>query len=185
MASVLIVDDHQGTLDSYVCSGSPSCTAECWLTQFEFDNDYPSTTCEGAGFSDCCGNDECNPSTESCNVCWGDCNYVSYCPFECLATSQCAYGEVCNAAGECVETPSPDTGGGSHPPCGGECSKNSDCCGTDVCLGSSGGYDCDFSNLCGLFTMTAEPMFSDPGIGRCQFVYYTDCPTENINSVCN
>jgi hypothetical protein len=190
-----------------VCGAGAYCDAECWLTQFEFDNDYPSTTCQDAGFNDCCGNDECNPDTEACNVCPGDCGYTS-CPDppECYANSQCDYGEVCNAARECVQSPPADTGGGSHPPCGGECSKNSDCCGTDVCLGSPGGYracgvpqttycpdsptcnssyDCDFSNLCGLFTMTAEPMFCDPGIGRCQFVWYTDCPTEDISSVCN
>jgi hypothetical protein len=179
-----------------VCAGAATCNAQCWMTQFEFDNDYPSTTCEGAGYTDCCGNDECNPDTEGCNVCPGDCGYVSECEIECWANSQCDSGEVCNAAHECVFVPPADTGGGQHPPCGGECDSNSDCCGTDVCNGVSGGYkwcgvpqttycpsspSCTTSDDCDDVScpqgQEQKDMFCDPGIGRCQFRYGFDCPT--------
>ena len=52
--------------DSHVCSEvceSVSCGDECWLTQSDFDNDYPPTTCGNEGFP-CCGDDICDSANE-------------------------------------------------------------------------------------------------------------------------
>jgi hypothetical protein len=195
------------------CTGAAECNTECWLTQFEFDQDYPSTTCEEEDY-ECCGDGVCNPSAEGCNACTDDCGEVPTCPptRECYDHDDCDSGEVCNAAGECIPY-SPEI---TEPPpftCGGSCTSNSDCCGIDVCLGATGG-----SKYCGVPSQTSCPnappcwgwwngeaynscealgeklacssgpkaMYCDPGINRCMFNQGFDCPyaTEQGNNIC-
>jgi hypothetical protein len=181
-----------------LCTNGANCEAECWRTQFEFDQAYPSTTCGNEGY-DCCGNGECNPGVEACNVCPSDCGYVSGCSSpECYSNNQCGYGEVCNAARECVPSTPGQSPPSPHPPCGGSCTSNSDCCGADVCLGGPGpsqkycgipettycpsapecssNLDCNFAEHCDEHTENTRAAFCDPGIWRCMFIQGFDCP---------
>ncbi len=130
--------------DSHVCedkcSDGASCDAQCWRTQFEYDQDYPSTTCGAEGYS-CCGDGACNPGNEGCNACTDDCGWVASCEVECNQNSDCDPGEVCNPTHECVPlTWSQD--GPQTPQCGGSCTSNSDCCGNDLCIGAPGQKNC-------------------------------------------
>jgi hypothetical protein len=177
-----------------LCSQGASCWEECWLTQFEFDQDYPSTTCGDEGY-DCCGNDVCDTLTEGCNVCQDDCGWVPSCESECIDDGDCDPGEICNSAKECIPAPSTPVYEDDETTCGGECTSNSDCCGFEVCSGDPGlkvcgipsrtycpsappcsgtllgipYSNCDFSdpNHC---QYGAWPAYCDPGIDRCQFV---------------
>jgi Cys-rich repeat protein len=179
-----------------VC-GSGSCDRECWLTQFDFDQGYPATTCGDQGY-ECCGDEFCNPATEACNGCIADCGSVSSCESECTTNADCGSGEVCNSAHECVPS-SPSVDGDHTPQCGGECTKDSDCCGLDVCIGTSGLKYCGIpqstycpnapscaSNLdcqnwaawtCQLPLLPSN-VYCDPGIDRCQFNQGFDCPDD-------
>jgi hypothetical protein len=186
-----------------ICGSGASCDQECWLTQFDFDQDYPSTTCGDQDYS-CCGDGACDPATEGCNACPDDCGYVDQCPGLCYITSQCPSGDVCNSAHECV----PYTGGqgGNHtPPCGGSCTNDHDCCGSDMCIGSPGqmycaipsstycpdspsctsNYDCDSTSWCGGMAMSAYDSYCDPGIGRCQWNDWGyGCPASDFSDAC-
>src|SRR5678815_2605163 len=71
-----------------VCANGATCDAECWLTQWDFDEDHPSTTCGNEGY-DCCGDGSCNPQTEGCNACTDDCGYVPSCEPYCTSNAQC------------------------------------------------------------------------------------------------
>jgi hypothetical protein len=170
-----------------VCTDNPSCDAQCWRTQFEFDQDYPSTTCAEEEYI-CCGDNWCDVEEEGCNACEDDCGSVPDCtPNECNTHADCDPGEICNTRHECIE--------GSHyvepptsPSCGGECTSNDDCCGLDVCLGAPGlkycgipsrtycqnaptcttNAQCDFSTVCA--PDPAAEAYCDPGINRCMFV---------------
>ncbi len=123
-----------------VCSGGASCDAECWESQFDYDQNYPSTTCGDQGYA-CCGDGWCDSAAEGCNVCPDDCGYQSTCGSGCTSTSQCSSGEVRLPSHVCAPyTPPQDA---PHTPaCGGSCSDNSQCCGSDVCIGDPGQKYC-------------------------------------------
>jgi hypothetical protein len=189
---------------SDACGSGASCDAECWLTQFDFDQDNPSTTCGDQGYS-CCGDGWCD-NAEGCNVCPDDCGYVSMCG-TCTDNSQCESGEICASSHECIPYTPPqyvdDT-----PVCGGPCDNNGQCCGNDVCIGAPGqkycgipdhtycpdsppcsGTDtygvswenCNFEHFCGgSFPLDA---YCDPGIDRCQFIAGPDCPDINYETL--
>lgn len=156
-----------------LCGSGAACDAECWLSQFDYDQDYPPTSCGAEGY-ECCGNGSCDPNTEGCNACPDDCGYTTEtcppgnCPLgaECCHNSDCGGGEVCNSAHECV----PVGDNGSHTPhCGGPCTTNADCCGSDVCLGQIGE-----SRYCGIPQTTYCPdAFACFGYYHNEF--YADC----------
>jgi hypothetical protein len=184
-----------------LCGTGAGCDATCWLTQYDFDQDFPSTTCGDQGY-ECCGDGFCNPIWEACNVCPTDCGYVSSCEEICLQHSDCDTGEVCNAAHECVPESGPQSGP-SSPSCGGTCTSNSSCCGQDVCLGATGdkrcgipgttycpsapacsgsGYsNCNFNNEIYCPEFGAWDAFCDPGINRCMFNEPYDCVDISTN----
>ena len=182
-----------------VCGSGASCDAECWLTQFDFDQDNPSTTCGDQNYS-CCGDGWCD-NAEGCNVCPDDCGYVSTCG-TCTDNSQCESGEICASSHECIPY-TPPQHGDSTPTCGGSCDSNSQCCGNDVCIGAPGLKYCGIpdqtycpdspscsSNLecwnqADLYCWFGyENIYCDPGIGRCQFNLGPDCPDANFANVC-
>ncbi len=160
---------------SHVCSEAceaVSCDQECWLTQFDFDNDYPSTTCGDESYS-CCGDGVCDAGTEFCFSCTEDCNETSgsVCSDECSDSSQCASGEDCNAMHECV-VPAPNNNGNGDT----SCSNKNDCYAPDACMASgdcalpwkdecSGGTSCANTAYCqGLF---GSGSYCNPGNNRC------------------
>lgn len=190
---------------SDACGNGASCDSECWLTQFDFDQGNPSTTCGAQDYS-CCGDGWCDYA-EGCNVCPEDCGYQNYCPpppIGCGPDNPCPPGESCNGAHECV-TPPPEQTPPSKPACGGTCTSTSQCCGNDVCQGLEGGpkvcaipetdycpdapacsgmdeygvewTNCDFTKFCG----GSLPLdaYCDPGIDRCQFIEGPVCPDIN------
>lgn len=182
-----------------VCSGGNSCNAECWLTQFEFDQAYPPTTCGAQGYN-CCGDGMCDSSTDGCNGCTDDCGEVPTCENGCDGNGDCASGEVCNASRQCV--PFSGSVSGEHTPtCGGSCTNSSQCCGNDVCHGTGWGGQgycaipstsycpdapsCATNNDCTVWangfatscTYGVKDVYCDPGIDRCQFNLGTDCPS--------
>ena len=188
-----------------LCGDGASCNQECWRTQFDYDQDYPSTTCGAEGF-ECCGDGTCNPLTEGCNVCTDDCGWTSSCNIECTGNAHCGSGEVCTAARECVISTPTQSPPSPHQTCGGTCSSANDCCGNDVCVGPAGGqkncaipqstyctnspscssnWECDFSVEClALYNQDSAVMYCDPGIDRCQYVSGTGCPDASNGSVC-
>jgi hypothetical protein len=185
---------------SDACGSGASCDAECWLTQFDFDQDNPSTTCGDQGYS-CCGDGWCDSGAEGCNVCPDDCGYVN--PDDCggcNSDEDCSGGEVCNAARQCV-TIAPYVAPMDAPACGGSCTNSSTCCGNDVCSGDHGfcgapdytycplspscSSDLDCYRLGDQYCFWGYPdVFCDPGIGRCQFNWGFDCPDANFANVC-
>ena len=178
-----------------LCVGAASCGQECWRTQFEFDQDYPSTTCGDEGF-ECCGNGMCNAGPEGCGVCSDDCAPET-CDNECDDDSDCDEGENCNAAHQCVPD-SPYVDGPTTPACGGSCTNSSQCCGTDQCNFGSGGGKCGIPNReycpnsppcygywngqpyenCTVTCSVGSPidMYCDPGTNRCMFNEGFECP---------
>ena len=189
-----------GGLNPYLCeemcSASPGCGTECWRNQWEFDNEYPASTCGDEEYS-CCGDESCWPLYEGCNYCQQDCGTVPACANECLTSAQCDYGYYCNASRECVRAPEPQ--GQSPLICGGACTSDIQCCGNDQCLPHAGGKICEFrsttycpssqscnsNNDCDQWvsglnlscTYGVKEVFCDPGIDRCQFVWGPDCPS--------
>lgn len=188
-----------------VCSGGNSCNSECWLTQFEYDQAYPPTSCGDQGYT-CCGDGMCDASTDGCNGCTDDCGEVPTCENGCDGNGDCASGEVCNASRQCV--PFSGSVSGEHTPtCGGSCTNTSQCCGNDVCSGGPGqGYcaapstsfcasspSCTSNYECIAWrnSLLACPagarkrdVYCDPGLGRCQYNLGVDCPDENTQSYC-
>ena len=180
---------------SEVCGAGGSCGQECWLTQYDFDNDNPSTTCSDEGY-ECCGDGVCEPSAEGCNSCTDDCDYVDSCQGACYSDAQCASGQKCNAARECVWAPGQQPSE-SRTYCGGSCSSKSDCCGADVCLGSPGqkycaipstiycssGHSCSSNSECASWagslncTNGAKTLFCNPGSGMCEINDEPACAT--------
>jgi len=182
------------------CPSGQSCGYVCYLTEVDFENGGPSTTCGDEGYS-CCGDGVCNPSTEGCNVCTSDCGEVASCYSGCASDADCASGLVCNSAQECVN-PAPYTSGAHTPACGGACTSDSQCCGMDLCMGAAGvkycaipehtycpdapacsgsGYsNCSFSTTCG---GSYYDGFCDPGINRCMFNDGFDCAT-SVDDFC-
>ena len=184
-----------------LCVNAASCGQECWLTQWEFDQDYPSTTCGDEGF-DCCGDGTCNAGPEGCSVCPDDCGYES-CPApECYTNADCDYpDEVCNASRECVDVSQVEDGPNT-PECGGSCTNSSQCCGTDQCNGAQGsgkcgvpsrdycpnappcyGYwngqpyqNCTFTDTLQCGSPQTVDLYCDPGTNRCMFNEGFDCP---------
>lgn len=179
---------------SEICNGGTQCGQECWLTQFEFDQDYPPTSCGDQGY-DCCGDGWCVPGPEGCNVCGEDCGDVPQCDVECWYNGDCDTNEVCSSQHVCVVRPQ----GGDFPPdsgCAESCTSNGQCCGSEVCIGDPGqkycgipsptycpnspacydAGDCDewADQLCS--SQNHAIMFCDPGIGRCQFLFNPACP---------
>jgi len=196
----MLTEDAVVARSSHVCEelcGGVTCESECWLTQFEYDNEYPSTTCAAEGFP-CCGDDVCSAGNEGCGVCVDDCGDET-CPStpECYDHDDCDYGYVCNAARECVLS-GPYVDGPTTPACGGACTKNSDCCGNEVCLGYPGlqfcgikaksycqnSFSCQDHDDCADHGEDMCPggtpldSFCDPGIGRCQFNEQAMCPED-------
>lgn len=176
-----------------VCSGGAACDAECWLTQFDYDQDYPSTSCGNEGYT-CCGDGWCEPASEGCGACSDDCGDVS-CESgggggSCYFNFQCPNGSVCSPSHVCTNWVS--IGPGPHSSaCGGSCTNNSQCCGTDVCIGDPGQkycgtqsqevcpdspacddpawFGCDFSAFCGSLDMGAYDAYCDPNTFRCAY----------------
>ncbi len=192
--------------DSHVCSEmceARTCEAqtECWLTQFEWENEYPSTTCEAQGYG-CCGDGFCS-GVEACGECEVDCGGQT-CPIpQCTYHTDCDYGYVCNANHECVLSgPYVEPPGG--PACGGSCETNANCCGNDLCMGEPGNPNkycaipatnfCGSSPSCTYHSDCQEwvngvscpgakkKVYCDPGLGRCQFNYEAACP--DSSNVC-
>lgn len=195
---------------SELCDGSSTCDAECWLTQFDYDQNYPSTTCGAESFA-CCGDGMCTTNAEACSACTEDCGETS-CGggIECFEDDDCDTGEICNASLQCITPPDPQSGGGGST-CGGSCSNSSSCCGTDLCQnGTCGpisrgecsgapdcsGYldshaysNCDFTSVCTAQTptKTSELMYCDPSlgtIGKCQYRDQPLCSANTVGAVC-
>ena len=157
-----------------VCGSGNDCDAECWLTQFDYDNELPSTTCGEQNYS-CCGDGMCDVTQEGCNACTDDCNSVSTCDQYCYVDSNCGSGQKCNPAHQCVDPSDNSNASGT------ECTHKNECNGNDVCAdgdctipdntmcGDSplcwNNYDCDYPF-----------QFCDPGIQRCQWVIGPGCP---------
>jgi hypothetical protein len=202
---------RSGHVCDEICGSGSACDAECWLSQFDYDQDYPSTTCGAEGF-ECCGDGLCNPSTEGCNACPDDCGYVS-CPpppGECGLLVPCPSDKVCNAEHKCVP-PVPEESGAHSPTCGGPCTDKSQCCSVDVCVafpgqqgycaipgnsycpesfpcsGWLGPYSYDNCQLPEAYfgcSIGLRDMYCDPGIDRCMFNQGFDCPEDSTLSVC-
>lgn len=99
-----------------ICAGGAYCSQECWLTQFDFDQDYPPTTCGDQSYS-CCGDGMCDTSSEACGICTADCGEPSTCgPAFCTNNSDCASGEACNSQHKCVAV-APNTDNDPDGPC--------------------------------------------------------------------
>lgn len=188
-----------------LCGSGASCDAECWLSQFDYDQDYPPTSCGAEGY-ECCGDGWCDPSTEGCNGCPDDCGYVpNGCsvPVECTTFASCPNypDEICNSAHQCV----PWGNGGEHPPqCPGSCTTDANCCGSDKCIGDPGlkycgtparefcqeSPSCSSPQDCTIWSNGIlcqdgyhhRPLFCNPGTNRCEYVEGPDCP--DINSLC-
>jgi hypothetical protein len=160
---------------SHLCEdvcGATSCDSECWLTQFDYDNEYPSTTCGEQSYS-CCGDEVCDTGAEYCGTCIGDCLESPTCGTDCTYNFQCGSGEVCNSSHQCV-IPSPHVGGG-----GTTCSVKHDCQGNDVCVETDCAIPhldyCPNSQDC-QYTACPSGQYCDPGIVRCQYVDSPGCP---------
>ena len=189
---------------SDACGSGASCDTECWLTQFDFDQDNPSTTCGDQSYS-CCGDGWCD-SVEACNVCPDDCGYVDTCQTQCTSNSQCPSGDICTPSRECVPYTPPQPPPPGKPYCGGPCDTQGQCCGNDVCIGDPGQKYCgipattycDSAPSCGskddcvnwllglgIYCSNGyRELFCDPGIDRCEFNWGFDCPAANSASVC-
>ena len=119
-----------------LCNSSTDCNTPCYVDQFHFDQDQP-TTCYEFGTYDvnaCCGDGLCSgpDEIESCsadctdNSC-GDCDIASDCPNE---DQMCVHG--C-----CVSPCDGDDCDGQERSCEGEtyCVTSADCCEADeICL---------------------------------------------------
>jgi hypothetical protein len=164
---------HAARICEDVCTGGGNCDKECWLTQFDFDQGYPATTCGDQSYS-CCGDGMCDTGTEYCGYCTADCGDSYSCDNECTWSFQCSSGLVCNSSHQCV-TPSPNTGGGG----GTDCANKTDCEGNDVCAETDCAIPhddyCPSSQDC-QYTPCPEGQYCDPGIVRCQYVNGFDCP---------
>ena len=183
-----------------LCVGAASCGQECWLTQWDFDQDHPSTTCGDEGF-DCCGDGTCNSGPEGCGACEEDCGSYSCPDPECNVPGDCDTGETCNSDHECVPI-SVWTYGPNTPACGGACTSNNQCCGADLCQGSPGLKYCaaPSTTMCsdappcygsfngqtytnctpdctgmGILNIPKD-MYCDPGTNKCMFNQGTTCP---------
>jgi hypothetical protein len=171
---------------SHVCSevcGGSSCDQECWLTQFDFDNDYPSTTCGAESYA-CCGDGVCDPTNEYCFACSEDCNETtgSVCDDECADDSYCDAGEKCNAMHECV-VPAPNNNGNGDT----SCSNKNNCYGPDACMASgdcalpwkdecSGGWACTSTAACKAHFTGNDDVYCNPGNSRCMNTLTPGCP---------
>ena len=155
-----------------VCDGA-SCDSECWLTQFDYDNNNPSTSCGDQGYS-CCGDGVCDTGSEFCGSCQDDCGYSESCGNSCVWNFQCSSGQVCNSSHQCV-VPAPHVGGG-----GTTCANKTDCQGNDVCAETDCAIPhddyCPDSPDC-TFSACPSGQFCDPGIYRCQYVDSPACPS--------
>lgn len=155
-----------------LCGTGADCDAECWLTQEDFDNGGPSTTCGDQGYS-CCGDGVCDTGVEGCNdACITDCGETTSCGDQCEYTYQCPGGYICDSAHECIVGASNVGGTGTS------CANKTDCMGNDVCEETDCGIPqddyCQDSPVCG---SCPSGEFCDPGIGRCQYDDNPGCPT--------
>lgn len=167
---------NRGVQASHVCSDicdGVSCDQECWLTQFDYDNEYPSTTCGEQSYS-CCGDGVCDTGSEYCGSCTDDCGGSPTCETECTWSYQCSSGLVCNSSHQCV-VPSPHLGGG-----GTSCANKTDCQGNTVCAETDCAIPhdsyCPDSPSC-QFSQCEQGQYCDPAILRCQWINSTVCPT--------
>lgn len=176
MAAFWVTVMNRGVQASHVCEDAcvgASCDAECWTTQFEYDNEYPSTTCGAQSYS-CCGDGVCDTGTEYCSSCQDDCGTSPSCDTECTWTFQCGGGLVCNSSHQCV-VPTPNLGGYNS-----SCANKTDCQGNTVCAE----VDCAIpnNNYCPgspscQYTPCPGGQYCDPAIVRCQYVNGTGCPS--------
>jgi hypothetical protein len=176
--------------ESKVCEdicAEHTCGQECWLTQFDYDNSYPSTTCGDQGFP-CCGDGVCDSGHESCGSCSADCYDAgaASCESECVYTFNCSSGEVCNPSHQCV-LPSPNAYSGDNGNT--SCSNKSNCKGPDTCMSDGecvithkdecdSGYSCTNSIWC---QENADPdSYCNPGNDKCMYLSTPGCPLPNF-----
>lgn len=161
-----------------VCGSGTRCDHECWLTQFDFDQDYPSTTCEAESYA-CCGDGVCDPAND-CFSCTVDCGEPegAECAGVCDDDSQCDSGEFCNAMHGCT-LPSPNNGGIDPG-----CSNKNDCFAPDACMTSgecvlpwkdecSGGTACTTTSQC--HYIFNDDTYCNPGNNRCMNTLTPGC----------
>jgi len=128
--------DEGGVLCEESCGQGNACDHECWLTQFDFDQEYPPTTCGEQSYS-CCGDGVCDSAFEG--GCSDDCGTPNGTCGVCDLINQtgCSTGQVCNIE-ECCVTPG---GNGPSTPVNprnpicydSTCDTDSDCCPGDHC----------------------------------------------------
>ena len=173
---------NRGIQASHVCSDvcdGASCDQECWLTQFDYDNEYPSTTCGDQSYS-CCGDGVCDSASEYCGSCTSDCGGSPSCGTECTWSWECAGGQVCNGSHDCV-TPAPNNSGSGAT----ECSNKGDCYAPDACMSDGecsiphkdeceDGYPCfSLQDCLGYYLYNT---YCNPGNNRCMYESQPGCP---------
>jgi hypothetical protein len=163
-----------------ICAES-TCDHECWLTQFDYDNSYPSTTCGDQGFS-CCGDGFCDTVHEYCGSCADDCYDAdaASCDSECVYSFNCASGEVCNPSHQCV-VPAPNSGGSGDTSCSGKnnCNAPDACVSPGECVlphkdECDGGYSCPNTAWCE--TNVKPDSYCNPGNNKCMNKNEPGCP---------
>jgi hypothetical protein len=182
MAAFWVVVMNRGVQAAHVCGDvcdGASCDAECWATQFDYDNNYPSTTCGAQNYS-CCGDGVCDSGSEYCGSCTEDCGSSPTCASECTWSFQCAIGEVCNPSHQCV-VPAPNNGGTGAS----SCSNKGDCYTPDACMSSGecaiphsdecdAGYSCSNSEWCSENIVSNS--YCNPGNNKCMYTDQPGCP---------
>jgi hypothetical protein len=128
------------------CGGTVDCNTECYVDQFHFDQDQP-TSCYVYGdyAMPCCGDGLCDATSEV-GTCNQDCGTPGSGCGECVPgyPNACGSGSVCDSGGCCVTIP--NCPGSSNDSCGNDppkpsppcfdsyCYQQSDCCSGDYCL---------------------------------------------------
>jgi len=172
---------NRGVQASHICQDAcdgAACDAECWLTQFDFDNEYPPTTCGEQSYS-CCGDGTCDSGSEYCGSCLSDCGGSPTCESECTWSFQCGTGEVCNSSHQCV-LPASNSG-----ETGTSCSNKGDCYTPDACMSSGEcaiphsdecdeGYSCPNTPWCRV--NVSNYSYCNPGNNKCMWESQPGCP---------
>jgi hypothetical protein len=169
---------------SHVCSeacDAVSCDQECWLTQFDFDNEYPSTTCGAESYA-CCGDGICDAANEPCFNCPDDCTDPpgAECDPECDDPSDCPSQDyTCNGFGQCVP-PAPN-----NEDNGTTCSNRGNCYASDACMASgdcalpwkdecSDNDPCMNTAQCQTRNLDSH-VYCNPGNNRCMYTLINGC----------
>ncbi len=135
-----------------VCGSTTDCNESCYVDQFHFDQDQPTTCFEYGDYAiPCCGDGICDIGSGqemgSCNDdCGSSCSLDDSCA-ECDPEAQtgCDSGEICNNDGYCVPAPYCDASGCGNPREPPECyedfcNSDNDCCSGDFCFGNVDGF---------------------------------------------